>query len=204
MTAAPWSLPESTVIGGQTYRFHTDFRDILNILGWLNGDLGRDLCDEERCYVALRLFYPEFAQMPAPHWQQAAAEMAQFLAGGRAEPERPGPRLLDWQQDAPLILAGVNRAAGCEVRSLPALHWWTFLTWFDAIGDGPLATVVAIRDKLRRGKKLEPWEQDYYRAHRAQIDLRPRLTAEEQAAKDALNRLLAEGDAQGMKGGTKR
>ena len=34
--------------------------------------------------------------------------------------------------------------------------------------------------------------------------LRPRLTAEEQAAKDALNRLLAEGDAQGMKGGTKR
>lgn len=35
-----------------------------------------------------------------------------------------------------------------------------------------LATVVAIRDKLRRGKRLENWELDYYRTHRAVVELR--------------------------------
>ena len=112
--------------------------------------------------------------------------MADFLAGGTAEQAKPGPRLIDWQRDADWIVAGVNRAAGCEVRALPYLHWWSFLGWFAAIGEGPLATAVAIRDKLRRGKKLEGWELDYYRAHRARIDLRAPLSAEERAAREEL------------------
>ena len=70
---------------------------------------------------------------------------------------------MDWQQDAPLIAAGISKAAGQDVRTLPYLHWWSFLAWFDAIGEGSFATVVAIRDKLRRGKRLENWELDYYR-----------------------------------------
>jgi hypothetical protein len=32
-----------------------------------------------------------------------------------------------------------------------------------AIGDGALATVVGIRDKIARGKKLEKYEQDFKR-----------------------------------------
>ena len=72
------------------------------------------------------------------------------------------------------------------MRALPYLHWWSFLGWFAAIGEGPLATAVAIRDKLRRGKKLEGWELDYYRAHRARIDLRAPLSAEERAAREEL------------------
>ena len=32
--------------------------------------------------------------------------------------------------------------------------------------------MVAIRDKLRRGKRLENWELDYYRTHRAVVELR--------------------------------
>ena len=54
---------------------------------------------------------------------------------------------MDWQQDAPLIAAGIGRAAGQDVRTLPYLHWWSFLALFDAIGEGSFATVVAIRDK---------------------------------------------------------
>lgn len=79
---------------------------------------------------------------------------------------------MDWQQDAPLIAAGISKAAGQDVRTLPYLHWWSFLAWFDAIGEGSFATVVAIRDKLRRGKRLENWELDYYRTHRAVVELR--------------------------------
>ena len=51
--------------------------------------------------------------------------------------------------------------------------------------------MVAIRDKLRRGKKLEPWELSYYRAHRAEIDLRPARSEAEQAEHDRLLARLA-------------
>ena len=92
------------------------------------------------------------------------------------------------EQDAPLIAADINKAAGCDVRTLPYLHWWSFLALFDAIGEGSFATVVAIRDKLRRGRRLENWELDFYRTHRAVVELRAPETAEAQAEK---RRLLA-------------
>ena len=97
---------------------------------------------------------------------------------------------MDWQQDAALIAAGVARAAGQDLRALPHLHWWSFLGWFDSIADGPFATVVALRDKLRRGKKLEPWERDYYRAHRAEVDLHRPASPEVDAEKQRLLALL--------------
>lgn len=112
------------------------------------------------------------------------------FGGGRREQPRPGPALMDWQQDAPLIAAGISKAAGQDVRTLPYLHWWSFLAWFDAIGEGSFATVVAIRDKLRRGKRLENWELDYYRTHRAVVELRGVESAEEQAEKRRLLELL--------------
>lgn len=50
--------------------------------------------------------------------------------------------------------------------------------------------MVAIRDKLRRGRRLESWELEYYRAHRAEVDLRPALTAEEAEAREELRKKL--------------
>ena len=95
------------------------------------------------------------------------------------------------EQDAPLIAAGINKAAGCEVRALPYLHWWTFMAWFNSIGDGQLATLLRVRSKLRHGQKLQPWEQDYYRKNKAMVDLRPRLNPAEIAERQRLQRLLA-------------
>lgn len=76
------------------------------------------------------------------------------------------------------------------MRTLPYLHWWSFLALFDAIGEGSFATVVAIRDKLRRGKRLENWELDYYRTHREAVELRAPASAEENAEKQRLLALL--------------
>ena len=126
--------------------------------------------------------------MPQQDWPAATDFLADFLAAGRPAPTGPAPRLMDWQQDAPLIAAGIRQAAGQDVRALPYLHWWSFLSAFDAIGDGTFATVVGLRDKLRRGKKLEPWELEFYRAHRAAVDLRP---APDPAAEAEKQRLLA-------------
>ena len=72
--------------------------------------------------------------------------------------------------------------AGLEVRSLPFLHWWTFMGYFGAIGEGQLSTLVAIREKLRKGKKLESWEQDFYRQNRSRVDFKRRYTADEEQA----------------------
>ena len=143
-----------------------------------------------RWYVAMRLFYPAFAEMPQACWPQATDFLAQFLAAGRREQARPGPPLMDWQQDAPLIAAGISRAAGQDVRTLPYLHWWSFLAWFDAIGEGSFATVVAIRDKLRRGKRLENWELDFYRTHRAAVELHSPASPAQEAEKQRLLALL--------------
>ena len=95
------------------------------------------------------------------------------------------------EQDAPLIAADINKAAGCEVRALPYLHWWTFMAWFNSIGDGQLATLLRVRSKLHHGQKLQPWEQDYYRKNKAMVDLRPRLNPAEIAERQRLQRLLA-------------
>ena len=187
MTAA-WTLPTQAALGGRAYRIHSDYRDVLEILRWLDGDAAPELDRAERWYVAMRLFYPEFPAMPQQDWPAATDFLAAFLAAGRPAPTGPAPRLMDWQQDAPLIAAGIRQAAGQDVRALPYLHWWSFLSAFDAIGDGTFATVVGLRDKLRRGKKLEPWELEFYRAHRAAVDLRP---APDPAAEAEKQRLLA-------------
>ena len=51
-----------------------------------------------------------------------------------------------------MIIADINKVAGTEVRSLSFLHWWTFLSFFHAIGEGQLSTLISIREKLRTGK----------------------------------------------------
>ena len=185
MTGA-WGLPMRAEIEDRVYEIRTDYRDILELLRWLDGDAAPELDRGERWYVAMRLFYPDFAAMPRQDWPAATRFLVEFLAAGRPEPAAPGPRLMDWQQDAPLIAAGIAGASGQDVRALPYLHWWSFLGWFDAIGEGTFATVVAIRDKLRRGKKLEPWELDFYRAHRAAVDLRPAPDPDADAEKQRL------------------
>ena len=185
MTGA-WGLPTQAVIEDRGYEIHTDYRDILELLRWLDGTAAPDLDRGERWYVAMRLFYPDFPAMPRQDWPAATRFLTEFLSAGRPEPARPGPRLMDWQQDAPLIAAGISRATGQDVRALPYLHWWSFLSWFDAIGEGTFATVVALRDKLRRGKKLESWELEFYRTHRAAVDLRPAADTDADAEKQRL------------------
>ena len=185
-----WDLPEVVTVDGTPYRVNTDFRDVLEILRWLDGSTDPALTDSERWYVALALFYRDFSLMPPVQYREACEAMATFVQAGRPDGGPCTPRLMDWQQDAPLIAAGISKAAGQDVRTLPYLHWWSFLAWFDAIGEGSFATVVAIRDKLRRGKRLENWELDFYSTHRAAVELRSPASPAQEAEKQRLLALL--------------
>ena len=184
-----WDLPTTAVIGGHEYQLNTDYRDILDIMQQLEDP---DAPEWLRWRVALALFYDDYDQMP-PADQQAAMEyLASFITCGQTEDTKPAVKLLDWEQDALPIIADVNKVAGCEIRALPYLHWWSFLAFFHAIGEGQLSALVSIRDKLHRGKPLEKWERDFYRQHKDQIDLKKRYSAEELAEQKRLLALLGE------------
>ena len=89
-----------------------------------------------------------------------------------------------WEQDAGMIVPAVNRVAGCEVRALPYLHWWTFLGYYMEIGDGLFAQVLNIRQKKSKGKKLEKWEKEFYRENKKIIDLKKEAKRPEQETEE--------------------
>lgn len=180
-----WQLPMEAVIAGKTYRIHGDYRDILEIFSYFQDP---DLPEPVKWRVALGLFFEE--ALPPEHWSEAAQYLAWFLNGGAEDRNASSRKLLDWQQDAPLIVADVNKVAGQEIRALPFLHWWTFLGYFHAVGEGQLSAVVAIRNKISRGKKLDEWERNYYRENRKIVDLQKRLSREEKEQIAHLQALL--------------
>ena len=180
-----WELPTQAILGGKTYHIHGDYRDILEIFSYFENP---DLPEYLRWEVALALFYEE--EIPREDTAAAMEFLVQFLNGGKEETPMATGKLLDWEQDAAMIVADVNKVAGQEIRALPFLHWWSFLAYFHAIGEGQLSTVVSIRDKLRRGKKLEAWEQEYYRKNKKRVDLPKRYTPAEQAQLERLRQRL--------------
>ena len=97
---------------------------------------------------------------------------------------------MDWEQDEQIIFSAVNKVAGYETRAIEYLHWWTFLGFFNEIGEGLFSTVVSIRKKRNRGKKLDKTEDEFYKRNRDMINLKKRLSKKEQEELNEVNRLL--------------
>lgn len=182
----PWELPETATIGGVNYEINADFRDVMEIMAVLTDP---DRTEYTRWLTAINLFFE--GEIPSECEYEAMEYLASFISYGEKE-TKPGPKLMDWEQDAQAVIADVNKVAGMEIRAVQYLHWWTFLSFFQAIGEGQLSTIVSIRDKLQRGLKLEKWEQDFYRDNKARVDLKKKYTAEEVAEQERLKRLLGE------------
>ncbi|MBQ4600136.1 MAG: hypothetical protein IJB17_00705 [Oscillospiraceae bacterium] len=179
----PYELPEATLLLGRKFRLNTDFRRVLTVIGYLQDP---ELPALYRMKTALALFYRE--EVPKEAEQAALAYLMWFLSGGQEA--SPGPRLMDWQQDAAAILSDVSRVAGRDVRADEKLHWWSFLTLYQGVGQGQLSLLVTIRDKLRRGQKLEGWEQRFYRENPDAVRLRPRETKQQREQRLAAEKLL--------------
>ena len=182
----PWQLPTRAVIGGKSYEIHTDYRDILELFSYFDDP---QLPHQMKWLIALALFYE--GQIPEKDRQEAMEFLVRFINCGEEE-GTPGPKLLDWEQDGALIIADTNRAAGRELRALPYMHWWSFMSCFHAIGQGRLSTVVAIRKKLSRGQKLEEWEKHFYRENKSAVDMKKRYTQQELRERQRLQSLLGD------------
>lgn len=177
--SAPWDdlLPTSLEVGGAEYAIRSDYRAVLDICAAISD---QELDGQERAEALLGIFYPELETMPPERYEEAVQKCLRFISGG--EEERPGksPRLVDWEQDFPYIIAPINRVTGKEVRAVEYMHWWTFLSAYQEIGDCTFAQIVHIRDKLARGKSLDKQDREWYRRNRHLVDFKNKYTCTDQ------------------------
>ena len=181
-----FDLPTALEFGGRSWDIATDYRDILRILEAFEDP---DLSDEEKAAICLYNLYTDMEEIPADQMQAAFDAALRFIDQGHGD-EGGGPRTMDWSQDAPLIFPAVNRSAGFEVRSVEYLHWWTFLGYFMEIRNSTYATVLGLRQKKARGKKLEKQEQEFWSHNKAICVIKRRETEEEIAEKERLKKIL--------------
>lgn len=173
-----YDLPTAVEVNGKEYSIRSDYRDILTIIEALSD---AELNDEGKADVLLDIFYPDFESMPEEDYEDAISQCMAFINCGEApKNEKRGPKLMDWQQDFPLIVAPINRVLGKEVRSADYLHWWTFMSAYQEIGDCTFAQVVTIRSKKAKGKKLDKSEQEFYKQNRHLVDFKRQYTAQDE------------------------
>lgn len=174
-----YDLPKSVEVCGVTYEIRSDFRAALDICAALTDP---ELDGQDRALTALIIFYPEFHEMPEEHYDGAMKSCLWFINCGSEEKQtRREPKLVDWEQDFPYIVAPVNRIIGQEIRSMEYLHWWTFVSAYYEIGDCLLAQIVRIRDLKNRGKPLERADREWYQRNRKMVDFKATYTDAENA-----------------------
>ncbi len=161
-----YSLPTSIQTERASFKIREkgDFRMVLDCFSALNDT---ELSDTERLYSALIIFYADFNSISDMPENETLAELIKqmfaFFNQGEAAmtSNTQNIKVIDWEQDANLIASAINSVVGKDIRGVDYMHWWTFLSYFMAVGECPLATVSSIRYKLAKGKKLEDNERQY-------------------------------------------
>ena len=183
-----WSLPISVEIGEKKYpiRNKCDFRVVLDVISSLSDE---ELEMEQRVECALFQFYGndeldtvEKVLTSLNDIQIAIVEMMKIINLGKEETEEEHkPKLMDWEHDYPQLAPAISRVLGYSVRQETTYtHWYDFIGAYMEIGDCTFANIISIRNKRIKGKKLEDWEQEFYRENKKIVDLPHKLTDEEQ------------------------
>ena len=134
--------------------------------------------------VILQIMFPDCDNIPVEHIQEALEKVSEFIDMGISD-DRKKPKTMDWEQDAPILIPAINKVLNCEIRAQKYMHWWTFLGAYMEIGESLFSNVIHIRQKKAKGKKLEKWEQDFYKENQSLIDFKQKSQRSEEE-KDAL------------------
>lgn len=168
-----WNFPTSLNIGGIEYEIRTDYRVILDLLMALNDPELSDSDNKISAYmqsrVILEIMFPDCDNIPQEHIQEALDKVAEFIEMGIGDDSKK-PKTMDWEQDAPIIIPAINKVLNKEIRAEKYMHWWTFLGAYMEIGEGLFSNVIHIRQKKAKRKKLEKWEQEFYKENKSLID----------------------------------
>lgn len=166
-----YELPITVSVDDTEYviRNKADYRVILDVIAAVQDP---ELTKEERLVTALIIFYDNIESVDdvfatfntGQILEEAIHKMFLFVdCNSEDVGYKTTHKVIDWQQDEQLIVSAINNVANTEIRALEYLHWWTFLGYYLAIGECPLATVVGIRDKIARGKKLDDFDKQFKR-----------------------------------------
>lgn len=179
-------LPTSLEVNGVDYKINSDYRVALLILSAFNDN---ELNEYEVLRVVIECLYVD--EIPQDDIEEAYNKAVWFLDCGDtvSKPHNSKP-VYDWEQDEQMIFSSINKVAGKEVRAVDYMHFWTFVGLFNEIGDGMFASVVNIRQKRNKGKKLDKSEQEFYKQNREIITLKKRYTRQEQEILDSLKDLI--------------
>ena len=187
--ARKWDNPTSVDIDGVVHpiRNKCDYRVVLDIIAVLNDN---ELEMEDRLFCSLFIFYGNdknntIAKVlySLKNAQKAAEEMMRIINLGeeQTEEKETKPPIMDWSHDFMQIAPPISRVLGYSVREENKYtHYYDFVGAYMEIGECSFSTIINIRQKKQKGKKLENWEQEYYLANKKIIDLPRKLTAEEE------------------------
>lgn len=191
------ALPEHLTVGGENYPIRSDYRNVLQVFEAFNDP---EMEDCEKWVVAVFLLFEDFScaddvleaiQNGFP-MEEAMKQINWFISAGKAPGKEIELPVYDWVQDEQMIFSAVNKVAGKETRELEYLHWWTFLGYFNEVGEGTFSFIVGIRNKLNKGKKLEKHEKEFLSHNKELVKLEKPKSKEEQEQEDAYNALLNE------------
>lgn len=179
-------LPNALEVGGKMLPIRTDFRDVLNLFPMFDDP---ELSDIEKAYVACRKLYQ--CEITADIFEEAVDKLYWFIDGGDIPKEEPAPvRIIDWEKDERMLMPAISKTVSVpDVRSLPYMHWFTFVGAFGEMSEGLFSSILNVRRKLADGEKLEEWEKKWIRKNQDLIAVR---TREEQAAIDETEAFLKE------------
>lgn len=178
-------LPTNLEIDGVKYEINADFHVALLIFEAYNDP---ELSDYEKMCVCLKCLYKDEI---SKNTDEALKKAMWFLDGGDMPKSKQLPKkIMDWEYDQFLYFPAVNKVAGYETQTTEYLHWWSFLGLFNEIGEGLYSQVMNIRAKKAKGKKLEKWEREFYNEHKELVDIKEKLTPEEQEELDFIKSLV--------------
>ena len=188
-------LPEALNINGTYYPIRTDYRNILRVFEAFEDS---ELLCEEKWIVSIYMIFEDFfcaddvlnATQNGFDLDEAIKKILWFISAGQPEKENIELPVYSWKQDQQMIFSPINKVAGKETRELEYLHWWTFLGYFNEIGEGTFSFVVGIRDKLNKKKKLEKNEKKFINNNKALVILKKRESKEELEQKKQYNALM--------------
>ena len=191
-----WELPTSVWANGHEYPIRTDYRAVLDLLAALSdkdmqGDTERET-NYIQCELIRRIMLENPDELLPEDAQEVFNAISEFIDMGTEQSDKKSPRLMDWEQDATLIIPAVNRVVGHEVRADKYMHWWTFLSAYMEIGECTFSHILSIRQKKATGKKLEKWEQEYIRNNKEIVLLKDKLSEEEKKEREEEAKFLNE------------
>ena len=145
-----------------------------------------ELKDEEKLQCALIIFYENYKEIKDV--EDAVKQMFfiidcgnQYKVQNTYKSNEPKPEVMNWDYDWDIIAPELNKVLGYDIRTPKKYtHWWTMIGAYMCVGEGTFNTVIGIRSKRAKGKKLDKWEEEYIREHREMVELPKNLTEEEQ------------------------